>query len=273
MFLFFLRTLHFIFRPIIMFDNILSDKIGILKKQKELNKRPKLSYRESNRKSINADIIAHACGGCIGLDYTNSLEALIASIELGYHSIEVDVRFTTDGELVCTHDFEDGIVLAYCDFMKRKIDDRFTAMDIRQCVLLAQKSGIDLVIDTKVNSEVSKVVLWLKDHSLIYENIFLQIYQEADIKYVDTYNVLYNIGNEEDYERVTEFCRAYGISQVSMPLLHIKTRKGWTVLLNQGIRVYVHTVNGMAELKKLKELGISGVFSDFLTPSLIRKQE
>ena len=50
--------------------------------------------------------IAHACGNINGYSCTNSKEAFESSLKKGIRFIEVDLNLTTDGVLVCTHDWE-----------------------------------------------------------------------------------------------------------------------------------------------------------------------
>ena len=49
--------------------------------------------------------IAHAGGQFNGATYTNSLEALDQNYEAGFRAFEIDLSFTSDGELVCLHDW------------------------------------------------------------------------------------------------------------------------------------------------------------------------
>ncbi|MEE9542464.1 MAG: sulfatase-like hydrolase/transferase, partial [Thermodesulfobacteriota bacterium] len=49
--------------------------------------------------------IAHAGGGISGKTYTNSYEALNENIKKGFKYFELDFNFTSDGHLVCIHDF------------------------------------------------------------------------------------------------------------------------------------------------------------------------
>ena len=49
--------------------------------------------------------IAHAGGQFNGATYTNSLEALDRNYGAGFRAFEIDLSFTSDGELVCLHDW------------------------------------------------------------------------------------------------------------------------------------------------------------------------
>ena len=52
-------------------------------------------------------VVMHATGGIDGLEYTNSKDALLHSINQGAKVIEVDFNFTSDKHLVCFHKKED----------------------------------------------------------------------------------------------------------------------------------------------------------------------
>ncbi|MBR3628323.1 MAG: hypothetical protein IKN42_05720, partial [Elusimicrobia bacterium] len=68
-------------------------------------KRNKFYY--SNKQVINENcLIAHACGQIDDKTDTNSLEAIIKSINNGYKFIEIDLCLTKDNEIVAMHDFK-----------------------------------------------------------------------------------------------------------------------------------------------------------------------
>ena len=55
----------------------------------------------------SAPLIYHAGGGIDGLTYSNSREALEHTLNQGNRFVEVDFLFTSDGQLVCAHDWHD----------------------------------------------------------------------------------------------------------------------------------------------------------------------
>ena len=52
------------------------------------------------------DIIRHAGGAIDGNTYTNSLEAVLNSIEKGYNFIELDLSLSDDGKIIFIHDWD-----------------------------------------------------------------------------------------------------------------------------------------------------------------------
>ena len=68
-------------------------------------------------------------------EYTNSKEALEQAIQNGYKVIEVDFSVTSDGRVVCTHDFSEfSEIPDYDTFMLSKIKGQYTPISIEELV-------------------------------------------------------------------------------------------------------------------------------------------
>jgi hypothetical protein len=81
-----------------------------------------------NKKPDYTDFfIAHAGGAIDGITYTNSLEAMNLSYSKGCRLFELDLRETTDGKLVATHD---GINVTETEFMNTFIHGKYTPMNM-----------------------------------------------------------------------------------------------------------------------------------------------
>ena len=83
-------------------------------------------------------MIAHAGGVIDGHPYTNSLEAVQASVRDGFRYIELDLRLTTDKRLVAVHDWEELNTLTHGtgkgplsleEFKQRRIYGQYTPLD------------------------------------------------------------------------------------------------------------------------------------------------
>lgn len=85
--------------------------------------------------------IAHGGGAIDGKTYTNSLEALVSSIERGYRMIELDLLVTSDGFIVAAHDWTSfrqrtghppeataDQPMSLAEFQSKKIDGRYTPL-------------------------------------------------------------------------------------------------------------------------------------------------
>lgn len=207
-----------------------------------------------------------------GYTYSNSIEALRYCIAADFKCIEIDVRVTKDGKIVCVHDFLCENPPMYSEFMKEQLDLRWTPMDLIQCLRICSNNNILLIVDTKNNRELEMIVHCLEENEQI-KNIWIQIFKEEDMKLLKNkeVNVLYNLTFETNYIRVARFCKAFGIKQVSISLDCINKNNEWYYLVENDIRVYVHTVNNMKTYYDLKSKGIAGVFTDYILPEQLEK--
>lgn len=63
------------------------------------------------------NVIAHACGGIDGYTYTDSLEALNQSYEKGDRLFDIDLRFSSDGEIVLRHEWQQDLEQPEFDYL------------------------------------------------------------------------------------------------------------------------------------------------------------
>lgn len=93
----------------------------------------------NNQTHLEIQLIAHAGGEIDGYTYTNSLEALMQSIENGYQFIEFDLALTADSVLVAVHEWQEfneitgfshkkDSVPYFNDFKQRLIHGKYTPL-------------------------------------------------------------------------------------------------------------------------------------------------
>lgn len=123
--------------------------------------------------------IAHAMGGIDGYPYTNSIEAFKDNYDKGFRVFEVDLLFTSDGELVARHewsesDYErfeqldlidlssieknerDEYVPTLEQFLSMKINGQYSPMTFEDIIKLLQEyDDVVFVTDTKWADEDS----------------------------------------------------------------------------------------------------------------------
>lgn len=127
---------------------------------------------------ISHAIIAHAGGSIYGNTYTNSLEAVENAISHGVKYIELDLSVTSDGYLVCTHDWktfasqagrESIEVPSYSEFIDCRIHSVLTPMTMH-LIDSVWTANPDLYLVTDKVSDfniIDKNLGWLKDRLLI----------------------------------------------------------------------------------------------------------
>lgn len=236
------------------------------KKESPINDWEGISFQNDGQWYCDEKLIAHACGGNIRLEYTNSKEAFLQAVSDGFHVIEVDVRFTKDLALVCAHDFEKPVEAPeYATFMTGRIDGRFSPMDINQCMKLAEVNNVTLIMDVKLRDELASVAHYICSQGN-HSDIYIQIATEAELEQVTGLPVLYNLTFTEDYRRVAAFCVKNNIRVVSISAQRLQKNEDWKILLSHNIKIYGHTVNSLLLYEDLRRKGIAGVFTDSMIP-------
>lgn len=237
-----------------------------------------LEKSSTSNKAQHAKYIAHAGGVANGVYYTNSREAIDHSYENGHSLIELDMEWSTDGNLVLLHDWPSFSKLIKSPLRKRYSDEEFksfkmadslTTMNIDDLAQWLKKNkGVNIVTDVKVKN-VSALKLISDRYPRLRNRFVTQIYN------FEEYNKVKNLGYENiiltlyasnytDAE-VIEFSRNHDLFAVTMPESTGKTEL--PVLLEQeGVFTYAHTINKEEEVKELEAHGVKGFYTDTLMP-------
>lgn len=237
-------------------------------------------------------VIAHALGAAEGVAYTNSREALASSMGKGYHVFEVDFSVTSDGSVVCAHDFSGfgDTVPDYGDFMASKAAGNNTPLDMEALVLtLAQNPDMYLMTDFKWdnsfgsrNHDVETILDALSAYvdsygdPALYDRVIIQVYSGENYHFVaDRYpfrNYVYTLYQYAYpiYDEIAAFCLENGIPVVTMSF--DRATKEHVALFEQwNIRVFSHTVNDLEEAGRQADNGVSGIYTDVILPEEMEK--
>ena len=232
--------------------------------------------------------IAHALGGIEQQDYTNSLEAFQLAYKNGFKVFEVDFAVTSDGQVVCAHDFVDfgDVVPDYSTFMNQKISGQYTPLDMQGLIdLLYENEDIYLMTDFKWdnslgsnNHDVEIIMSSLiacieerQDESL-YDRMIIQIYSEDNFRLIESYhqfsNYVYTLYNYAYpiYDEIAAFCLENQIAVVTMSAdratdEHVALFEQW------NIKVFSHTINTKEEATQQFQNGVKGIYTDWLLPT------
>ena len=230
--------------------------------------------------------IAHALGGIDGYVYTNSFEAMEEAYGNGFRIFEADIQLV-DGEILLLHDlekaadmcgFENGDFSSE-DFLESDIYDRYTPMTWRDLMaFMAEHQDVYVVTDTKYDQQpyMSYVVSAMTAEAMEYDpaildRVIVQIYSQHMLDVVmDIYpfkSVIYTLYlSPDDNERVKAFCAQSGVEAVTMQ--YSRFSEDFADALNaMGVYTLVHTINDAQQAKLLSESGVSGIYTDFLTPA------
>lgn len=231
---------------------------------------------------FRAKRVAHAGGGLGKMTYTNSYQALDSNIGKGFEYFEIDFVFTSDGHLVCLHDWGENFERSFdyaigqsptFDEFERIVaeNDRFTNCTLKGLAdWMSENPSAYIVTDIRDdNIRALKLIRKILPHSAT--RVIPQIYRAENFQavrdmgfeqiiwtlyrlQVDDNQVLYSIRNWKHPFAIT------------MPKKRAESYLP-TLLKAWGIPTYVFTVNSPGEAEKFfNELGIAEIYTDFLVP-------
>ena len=226
--------------------------------------------------------VAHAGGGIDGSTYTNSLRALDANYKRGFRFFELDFSTTSDGHLVCIHDWEASFERSFQQKAQGPVSlEAFdtlvrTSSTYNKCQLttlldwLAAHSDAFIVSDVKDDNKQALTMI-AKQTPRNLKRFIPQIYEPDEAAFVEGLGFeryiwtlyRYKESNEKVLSEVTNMKRLWA---VTMPIKRAKSNLPRR-LIDQGISSYAHTINDADRLGELRFLfDVQDVYTDFLAP-------
>lgn len=129
----------------------------------------------------------HGCGAIQGDTVTNSREALEQTIANGFQYIEVDMAFTTDGQIAMLHDWESSAsyylglgqnkAVSFAQYQQCRVMSKYTPLDMDTLAeILQQNPQITIITDTKEDN-LAILTYIQKNYPQLVAQIIPQIYQ------------------------------------------------------------------------------------------------
>lgn len=249
---------------------------------------------------LACSLVAHALGGIDGKTYTNSKEALLYNYGLGHRAFEVDFSITTDEKLVCLHDWRfgaamqgrdgEGQALTKAEFESSPIYGKYTPISVEEVLLfMAEHDDAWIVTDSKekdenlVRLEFGYIVDTARHLGVesVLDRISVQIYNQEmyDVvcgiyKFPSFIFTLYQYwdGDTKSFPDICRFCAYNDIDTITM-WHYLAAPEVIKIAEQYGIRIYVHTVNDMEVVTGLKDIGVTGFYTDYLTPAMLEKED
>lgn len=257
-----------------------------------------LAYGPHDWIDNSSGLIAHA-GGAIrdktyNSMYTNSLEAIIESYNLGHRLFEIDFCLTTDQRLAAVHDWkeqgkQDDQPMSSTEweemsaYGKPMTDGRYTSLFLENVLdEMCVNSDLYIITDVKcADNPKEDVVLQFqmiydaamkRDQELI-NRIIPQIYFEEMYEYVmGVYpfpSIIYTIyENQDSADEIIDFAIQHdNIKVITVPKADERIdEKAIQKMHRKGLKVFTYTVNSYAEFVTQRERGMDGIYSDLLLP-------
>lgn len=224
-------------------------------------------------------LIYHAGGEIEGSSYTNSLEALENALSQGKYFIELDLRYTSDRHLVCTHTWTDAYLEDYQptleEFENSRIQGKFTPLTAKKMLeIMKENPQMHLVTDIKeenvatVIADMAQMVDWDPD---VLDRFIIQLYtgrEKPEVLKVYPFRDEQFIFTTYEWGKfqleVAQICNEENIAVITAPYGEISDKNA-RILADYGFTVYEHTVNRADEACRSLRRGISGFYTDDLS--------
>lgn len=222
--------------------------------------------------------VAHAGGAIEGAIYTDALEALDANAE-HYDLFEIDLSWTSDGQLVCLHDWEDAFKATFgyvpserpdLEAFENLVRDHagFTNCTLETLAAWMQRNPEKrIVLDVK--EDVTDALRLIAERFPDLRPAFIpQIYQPEEyatvrsLGYDDIIWTLYRYeGSDED---VLAAIRATDLFGLAMPVERAQDGLARRAREETGVLSLAHTINSVEDFRTLQDAGIAEIFTDYL---------
>lgn len=225
-------------------------------------------------------VVAHGGGMYREFETSNSVEALINSIENGVQLIELDLSLSRDGKIIMLHDWDRTVEHYLGDrFDKKLYQSQFEGMNIfgilepltfdKLTKILTQYPQVKIITDTKEDTlaileEISKQYPDYQNRMIPQIYAYDELEPVKEMGYEDIIFTAY-LQAKPNAKDLISFAQKNNLYGVTMP--DYEAKKGLCKAVSSaGIPVFVHPINTFEEAKMFMDMGATGVYSGTLLP-------
>ncbi len=223
--------------------------------------------------------IIHAAGTLDGLDGSNSLEGLEASVAAGCRYVELDFQFTADGELACIHDWytqytdaipENGTALTLEQFQDCQIYGTYTPLWLDSlAAYMEAHPELYIITDIKDRNPEGAAKI-AADYPHLVDRFIIQIYDAAEyepVRDAGFEHIIYTLykldwHGKTDTAALCEFAAGHPLLGYTFSYELCDVEGYVDGMKKAGVPLYIHTVNGDEEQQKYFDMGINGIYTD-----------
>lgn len=211
--------------------------------------------------------------GARGHEPENTLRSVRRALELGAHGIEIDVRMA-DGEIVVIHDGTLDRTTDGSGAVSRKSLAQLRALDAGQGERIPTLREVFETVDRRafVNVELkgrrtagpvsALIAEFVEQRGWSYEDFVVSSFSRAELRAIADPRIPIALLLARPTRLYPLSARRVRASAVN-PALRYVTRQFVEDAHRRGLRVFVYTVNEPADIARMREWGVDGVFTDY----------
>ncbi len=232
-------------------------------------------------------LISHGCGGIVDgrkVMCSNSKEAFDYTVKSKFRLMECDVLRMRNGELVLGHDLWRFYEAQEIKYTIMTLEDLLSGLNKHReisCLVDVKWEPYDddkPVIDYDryrsviegIDKMLSCIVKDEKERANLKSRIVMEAYDEETIKLANksNYNMFFTQYRNPDwmnYLSVANLCCQYGIGAVGIEANNVDERL-IKICRKKGIKVFAYSTDCIEVYSRLRKMGITGVFTNYLRP-------
>ena len=238
---------------------------------------------------FDSGLVAHALGGIDGYTYLNSKEGFEDSYARGMRFIEVDLCFSADDRLICSHGFKEadvermgieGVTVGnppeYGAWDVMRFHDTYTTQDAED-ILHYLETYPELYFEFDMRSlkgedayRMAEAVIDTFGNDLaLYQRILIQVYSP---EMYEIFKEVYDFPMMQfymtkafckDIDTYIEFCQNHEIMSIAISDTYV-TQEVLDKLLNSGLKIMVHTVDDPEKAQLYLNQGVAVICTNHL---------
>ena len=186
-------------------------------------------------------IVSHRCGSLENEEHT--ITAINHSLTLNIYSIEVDIQFTENNEIVLSHD-------------PVRTNKKYTKLeDLLNLIILTDKI---LFLEIKGNPTFNQIKL-VKKTILPYNNIIILSFNYNIIEEFNEYPCMFLLGNIFN-ENILDLIFEKNIKYIGIDY-QLVSKEYITLLQKYKCKIFAYTINNIDDFNKIKFL-VDGIITD-----------
>lgn len=226
-------------------------------------------------------LIAHAGGAIDGQTYTDSREAVEASIVNGFKFIELDLLLTADQQIVAGHDWEylnsqlslnGDEARSLTEVKEGRILGRYTPLDNAGINAIFLKHP-DLYLVTDKLNDFDQIKEQL---TIPQDRLFVEVFSYEKYARALRQGIKYPMLCMRSKEKLTEFKYDYlfrlgRVRMITIPAEIIpEAETELSELLQHGVRIFAYSSNNIPFMSKYLGKCVSGFYTDTVYPSRLQ---